>query len=431
MMFCSAVGTSILYWSMIEWAYYVQTPPFGYAPLSGEAVGISLALSFFHWGMPPWSVYAVGAIPLAYRFYVRKKNDLSLQAACAGVIGEKRAAGWLGLVINTVFILGILGGLAITYGTGVPMLANNLDRLFGTGESLSVYLLLIALITAAVALAACTGLGRGMQRISKGAAYGSLLLCLLFFLLGDPLFAVKNSFQSLGIMLQNLIPLLTNLDAVTGGTFARDWTVFFWAWWITLAPWMWIFIARISRGRSVRAIVGAVVLAGFAGTVLFFGTISNYGIGAYLSGTIDAIRVLSGQGAGALISELTLSLPLGKAVLVLFILAALLMLVTTMSSAAYTLSAAATRGLLPDTEPTKGMRLFWALMLAVAPVCLLYAARGSGAVPLGGLQALLILAAVPVSVTVAFAMRSAMKWMREDFGDRSAAEIRAAFAGKE
>ncbi len=127
MVFCAAMGTSILYWSAIEWMYYVQWPPFGMEAMSVEIEELSMAYSFFHWGIPAWSVYATGVIPIAYRYFVRKKEGLGLQDACEGVLGEK-AYGPIGRIITIVFVFGILGGLTISYGTGVPMLANNCSK---------------------------------------------------------------------------------------------------------------------------------------------------------------------------------------------------------------------------------------------------------------------------------------------------------------
>ena len=137
MIFSAAIGYSILYWSAIEWIYYIQTPPFGLDPLSPEAAEIAVAYSFFHWGVPAWSLTSVGVIPLAYRYYLRKKPGLTLQAACEGLFGE-RMGSRAGKLFNVLFIFSILGGLTISYGTGVPMLANNLSNAIGTSENFTV-----------------------------------------------------------------------------------------------------------------------------------------------------------------------------------------------------------------------------------------------------------------------------------------------------
>ncbi len=423
MIFCAAMGTSILYWSAIEWVYYVQAPPLGLEALSDEAAEISVAYSFFHWGIPAWSVYAVGAIPLAYRYYVRRKNDLSLQVACEGVLGD-RVFGPLGKIINIIFIFGILGGLTISYGTGIPMLANNLANLFGVSENFIVYAILVLVITVVFGSSTYIGLEKGMQKVSRGTTYLALLLVGLFFILVCPFFILENFVQSLGIMTDKFIVMSTYLDPVRGGTFPQDWTCFYWAWWIGLAPWNWIFIAKISRGRSIRSIIGMVIIAGSIGSFLFFGAISNYGLHAYLTKTLDIMGIMVASGANQTISQIVLSLPAGLPILGLWFLTGFLLLVTTMDSAAYTLAAASTRGLTANDDPSKNLRLFWAIMLCIAPLCLLYAGQFiEGGVPLGGLQAMLILTAIPVSVTIIFAMISCVKWLREDYGHKTRDEI--------
>jgi len=431
MIFCAAMGTSILYWSAIEWVYYIQWPPFGMEALGPDIEELSVAYSFFHWGIPAWSVYAVGVVPLAYRYYVRKKNDLSLQVACEGALGD-RVFGPLGKVINIIFIFGILGGLTISYGTGIPMLANNLKNIIGTPENFTVYAIFILVITVVFASSTYIGLEKGMQTISKGTTYGSLLLCILFLVLVSPLFIMDNFVQSMGLMIQNFIPMSTYLDPIRETNFPQDWTCFYWAWWLGLAPWMWIFIAKISRGRSIKSIIGTVTLAGSAGSFIFFGTISNYGLGQYVKGAFDAVGIMTESGANQTISELVLTLPAGIVILVIWLVVAFFLLVTTMDSAAYTLAAASTIGLRTTDDPSKNLRLFWAIMLAISPLALLYAGQFiEGGVPLGGLQAMLILTAIPVSVLLFFVMYSGHKWIKEDYGHKTRDEIRWEFMSDE
>ncbi len=423
MMFCAAMGTSILYWSAIEWVYYLQWPPFGYAAMSADAMEISVAYSFFHWGFSAWSVYAVGAVTLAYRYYLRKKPDLTLQAACEGALGN-RIYGKLGTVINVVFIFGILGGLTITYGTGIPMLSNNLANLIGTPENFTAYALMIVVVTVTFATSTFIGLAKGMQFISRITTWCCVALCAAFLVLVCPSFILDNFVQSLGIIFDKFITMSTYLDPIRGSGFPQGWTCFYWAWWICLAPWMWVFIAKVSKGRSIKAIVATVTLSGSIGSFIFFGTISSYGINRYLAGALNVIEIMADRGANQVISEVSLSLPGGKIVLALWLLTGFCLLVTTMDSAAYSLAAAVTRGLKPTEDPPKQLRLCWAILLSVSPLCLMYAGQFiEGGVPLGGLQAVLILTGIPVSVTVFLAMYSIWKWLREDFGHKTRDEI--------
>lgn len=427
MIFSAAIGYSILYWSAIEWIYYIQMPPFGLDPLSPEAAEIAVAYSFFHWGVPAWSLTSVGVIPLAYRYYLRKKPGLTLQAACEGLFGE-RMGSRAGKLFNVLFIFSILGGLTISYGTGVPMLANNLSNAIGTSENFTVYAVMIGIITVTFGFSTFVGLKKGLQVVAKGATIASLVLCGWFLVSVCPGFVLDNFVQSAGIVADRFVLMSTFLDPIRGEGFPQAWTCFYFAWWITLSPWMWIFVAKISRGRSIRSIVATVTLAGTVGSMLFFGTISSYGLNRYLTGALNAVEIMNIRGANQVISEIVLSLPLGKLVLVLWILTAFSRMVTTMDSAAYSLGASSTYDLRAEEDPGRYLRLFWAVMLSVCPLCLLYAGQFmDGGVPLGGLQAILVLLAVPISVTMIASMYSALKWIRADYKDKSRQEIESEF----
>lgn len=428
MIFCAAMGATILYWSSIEWIYYLTDPPFALEPLSQDVQEIAVAYSFFHWGFPAWSIYAIGVLPLAYRYYNRKKDNLTLQAVCEGALGDK-VNGPLGTVINIIFVFGLLGGLTMSYGIGVPMLTNNLANIVGTPEIFLVYALFILVITFTFASSTYIGLEKGMQKWSRLTIYAAIALCALFLFLGPTLFILENFVQSLGIMMDRFALMSTYLDPIRDSGFPQNWTSFYWAWWIGLAPWMWIFIAKISRGRSIRAIVAAVICAGSAGSFLFFSTISSYGLGAYIQGFYDAVTTMRTAGVNQTISEIVMSLPGGRWILILWLLTGFSLLTTTMDSASYTLAAATTKGLKATSDPSKHLRLFWALILSVSPLCLLYAGQFiEGGVPLGGLQAMLILTAIPVSLTIFFAMHSILKWLRQDYGHQTRQEIIEQFA---
>jgi betaine/carnitine transporter, BCCT family len=428
MIFSAAIGYSILYWSAIEWIYYIQSPPFGLDPFSPAAAEIAVAYSFFHWGLPAWSLCAVGIITLAYRHYVRKKPGLTLQAACEGWLGDK-IAGPVGKMINILFIFSILGGLTISYGTGVPMLANNLSNIFGLQESFRMYAGLIIIITVTFGFTTFVGLKKGLQVVAKGATIASLFLCAIFLTAVCPGFILDNFVQSTGLLVDNFIKMSTNLDPVARGGFPQAWTCFYFAWWITLSPWMWVFVAKISKGRSIRSIVATVTLSGMLGSMLFFGTISSYGLNRYLTGALDAVGILTEKGASQAVSEVVLSLPFGSAVLVLWVATAFARMVTTMDSAAYTLGAAATYELRSTEDPNRYLRLFWAVMLSVCPLSLLYAGQFMPeGIPLGGLQAILVIIAIPITITVYATMYSALKWTREDYGAKTRGEIEAEFA---
>lgn len=431
MIFCAAMGTSILFWSAIEWAYYITwLHPFGMT--AEETAELSVAYSFFHWGIPAWSVYAAGVVPIAYRYYIRRKEGLTIQGGCEGVLGDKVNGPW-GTVINIIFIFGILGGLTISYGTGIPMLANLSHVIIGTPENFVSFFILVILITAAFTWSACSGIGKGILVLSKLCIYICLALVAYVLIFGHFIFEVENTVQSFGLSFQHFFEMMFYLDPTrSSGGFPQEWTVFYWAWWLGLAPVMWIFIAKCSAGRSIRSVILTVILAGSVGSFLFFGTISNYGLGEILlngyhfetmgsNGTFLDTFYNTGNEYG-LISDILLTLPLGKGVLVAWFIAGFILLVTTMDSSAYSMAAACTKGLGTWDDPPKRLRVLWALMLSVCPLCLLWAQSS-----LAGLKAVLIITSIPVAILVLLCVLSCTRWIRDDFGCMSRQEIEEYF----
>ncbi len=428
MIFCAAMGLTILFWSATEWAWYtVWLTPFGMS--QEETANISVAYSFFHWGFPAWSIYAAGVIPVAYRYYVRRKPGLTLQNACEGVLGNS-VYGPLGTVISIIFVFGVLGGYAISYGSGIPMLTNILHNLVGTPENLVVMLLVIVAVTAVFMWSAVSGIAKGIQILSKICVVLCFVICGAFLILGHTRFQIDNTMQSFGWMTTHFFDMLFYTDPTgASGGFPQEWTVFYWAWWLGLAPVMWIFIAKCSAGRSIRAIILTVIISGMASTLLFFGTISNHALGEILLNPGFDWANLGSNGTMldtfyneynefGLISDVIKTLPLGKGVLVIWFIAAFFLFVTTMDSASYTMAASCTKGLAVGDDPYRRFRILFACLLSVTPLCLLVANS-----PMTGFKAVLIITSVPISLLIICCLISCQKWLREDYGDWTAADI--------
>lgn len=432
MIFCAAMGCTILFWSAIEWAYYtVWITPFGMN--AEETAELSVAYSFFHWGVPAWSIYSAGVVPIAYRYYVRQKPGLTLQNSCEGVLGD-RVYGALGTVISIIFVFGVLGGYAISYGSGIPMLANIAHNLVGAPENILTDFILVVMVTALFLWSACSGIAKGIQVLSKLCVYMCLVICALFLILGHTGFEINNTVQSFGLMIQNFPRMLFYTDPTgASGGFPQEWSVFYWAWWLGLAPVMWIFIAKCSEGRSIRALIGTVIISGTAATVLFFGTISNHGLGEILLGGFKWASLGSNGtfldtfyntfNEFGMISDVIKTLPGWHFVLLIWFVTAFFLFVTTMDSASYTMAAACTKGLDVGDDPGKVYRILFACLLSVTPLCLLVA--GS---PLTGFKAVLIITSVPISILIIFCLISCQKWLMEDYGHWTAEEIKRYYA---
>ncbi|MDO4287856.1 MAG: BCCT family transporter [Eubacterium sp.] len=415
MVFCATMGASLLYWAVLEWVYYYMAPPEGLTPESIEAARVAVSYSFFHWGIPAWGIYALGTVPIAYRFYVRRQDGLSLANGCEGVTKGKPI--WNN-IINIIFIIGIVFGIVLTFGAGIPMLVNNLHNSVGTPDNFAAQVVLVLIITIIFTLSSCAGLKKGMKLCSDWTTYIVFALLAFVFIFGNTQFQLDNTITSLGMMIDKFIPMFFETEPIVKSGFTADWTVFYWAWWITLAPWMWIFIAKISKGRTIKELILVICAAGMASTVLFFGVLSNYGLQMQLGNQFDFVNILNTESPQQVISEVIMALPFGKIVLFVWFVAGLMLLVTTLDSAVFTLSAVSLKNLKGDEVPPKGLKLFWAVMIAAIPLALMFAKA-----PLDSLKSAIILSALPVSVTLIFCLISLFKWLRYDFGRVSRDEI--------
>lgn len=223
MIFCATMGTSILYWATLEWVYYYTGPPMGLDPQSMAAAEVAVSYSFFHWGIPAWGIYAIGTIPIAYRYYIRQKDGLSLAGGCEGVTGGKPV--W-NKIINIVFIFGIVSGIIISFGTGIPMLVNNLHNSVGTPDTFIMQVIMVVVVTFIFTLSSYAGLDKGMKFCSDSTTYLFFILLAFVFIFGNPLFQIENTIKSLGLMINNFVPMIFETEPIVKTGFTADWTVF-------------------------------------------------------------------------------------------------------------------------------------------------------------------------------------------------------------
>lgn len=415
MIFCATMGAGLLYWSVLEWIYYYTTPPGGLTPESIAAAQVAVSYNFFHWGVPAWGIYAIGTIPLAYRFYVRRQEGLSLANGCEGVTGGRPI--W-NKIINIIFIFGIVSGIILTFGTGIPMLVNNLHSSLGTPDNFIMQVVMVLAITIFFTASSYSGLDKGMKFCSDATIYLCFFLLAYVFIFGGPQFQMENTIKSLGMMISNFIPMITETEPIVKTGFIADWTVFYWAWWITLAPWMWIFIAKISKGRTIKEVILCITGAGLFSTILFFGVLSNYGLHLQLTGAFNFVEILQTQSPEQVISTVIAALPLGKIILIVWFVTGAMLLITTLDSAVFTLSAASIKNIRDDETPPNHLKLFWAIVISAIPLCLMFAKA-----PLDSLKSAIIISALPVSITLIFCVVSLYKWMKKDFGSLTRAQI--------
>lgn len=375
MLFCAGIGIGIMYWSMIEWAYYYTDPPFLIEGESKDALAWASTYGLFHWGPVAWSIYLVPAVPIAYFYHVRNIKVLKLSEAIAPVIGERRAHGAWGKLVDVLFIFGMLGGGATSLGLGAPLLNEGLHELFGVPRNIPVKIALLLLCAAIFGASAYAGIRKGIQTLSNINLALALILITFVLLVGPTLFIFEVSFASIGLLITNFFTMSTYLEPFGGyggssdSSFPQDWTVFYWAWWLSFAPTIGLFIARISRGRTMGSMILGTLFYGSIGCALFFMILGNYAIWLQITDTVDVVSVLNNESPTAAIFAVLGSLPFKTAVIAIYTVLALIFLSTTFDSISYILASAVQNRV--DDEPMRWNRLFWAGALSFLPVALL------------------------------------------------------------
>jgi BCCT family betaine/carnitine transporter len=383
MLFCGGIGASILYWAPIEWAYYFQNPPFQAEPGGSQAIRWAATYGVFHWGFIAWSIYLIPALPIAYFFYVRKRPVLKISTALMPILGERRSQSTLGKTIDVLFIFGLLGGGATTLGLAAPLINEGLSNLTGLPKTTGTQILVLMVCTALFAYSAYAGLSKGIKVLSNINFWGALGLLTFVFVVGPSIFMFETGLDAFGRMLSHFFEMAAwtepfgGLAEFSDTHFPQDWTIFYWAWWLVFAPSMGLFIARISRGRTIKQMVAGSIFFGSMGCFLFFMVLGNYGLWLQLTGELDVVGMLNANDPTTAIYAMLETLPLAKLVILVFTLLAIVFTATTFDSISYILASVVQSDI--EAEPLRWNRLFWAFALSFMPATLLF---------LGGLETL-------------------------------------------
>ncbi|WP_434996704.1 BCCT family transporter [Vibrio scophthalmi] len=406
MLFCGGIGASILYWGCIEWAYYYQSPPFQLEPGSEEAVRWAATYGIFHWGPIAWAIYMIPALPIAYFFYVRKQPVLKVSSALMPVLGEERSKGAMGKIVDVLFIFGLLGGAATSLGLAAPLIGEGLHYLFGVPKNTLSQVLVLLVCTAIFAYSSYAGLEKGIKFLSNVNFWGAMGLLAFVLVAGPTIFMLETGLDSLGRMLSNFFVMATWAEPFGGyGSFEdthfpQDWTIFYWAWWLVFAPSMGLFVARISRGRTIKEMVSGAIFFGSLGCFLFFMILGNYGLSLQLSGELDIVGILNTEGATKAIFSMLEMLPMGTLVIAVFTLLCIIFTATTFDSISYILASVVQNNV--TEEPMRWNRMFWAFTLSFLPTVLMFMGGLStlqtaaivGGLPLLGISVMLMVSAV-------------------------------------
>jgi choline/carnitine/betaine transport len=407
MMFSAGMGIGLMFYGVSEpLSHYVSPPPRSVPAETPEAVQTAMATTLFHWSLHPWAIYAVVGLAIAYGTFRRGRRQL-ISAAFGPLLGERRAGGPLGKVIDVLAIFATLFGSAASLGLGALQIGSGVEILGWAGDVGNGLLVgIIAVLTAAFVASAVSGVARGIQWLSNVNMVLALLLAAFVFVVGPTVFILNLLPATIGNYFADLGEMAARTEAVGGDPMAewlRGWTVFYWAWWISWTPFVGVFIARISRGRTIRQFVTGVLLVPSAVSLVWFAVFGGAGIAAQQDGVdVAGESTAEGQLFGVLVTY-----PLATAMTVLVMVLVGIFFVSGADAASIVMGSLSERGTI---EPSRRMVVFWGVVMgAVAAIMLLV-----GDDALTGLQNLTIIAALPFALVMVGLAVSLAKDLRSD-----------------
>jgi glycine betaine transporter len=368
MLFSCGMGIGLLFWGVSEPIWHYMWPPIGEA-YQASTVHVAMRYSFFHWGFHPWAIYAVVAGSLAY-FSYRKGLPMLLSSCLEPILGRKGIEGPWGILVNIIGVFATLFGLATSLGLGAMQIAAGLESLFGIPSTPVIWVTIVVVITAAAVISTSTGIDRGIKWLSQINIAVAALLMLLVFIVGPTLFILNLFTHATGDYLQNIIHMSFGLDAAGEGTagWYGAWTVFYWAWWIAWAPFVGTFIARISRGRTIRNFIVGVMLVPVAVSLVWFSVfggsalyVEHFGGG----GIADAVSADSAMGFFALLQ----GLPASTLLIVVAMFSVAVFFITSSDSGTYVNGMLTSGG---DPNPPLQLRIIWGVLEGVIAAILLF-----------------------------------------------------------
>jgi len=393
MLFAAGMGIGLVFWGVAEPLNHYAAPPPGTEGDKATIARNAMDVTFLHWGLHAWAIYVVVGLAVAYAVH-RKGRPVSIRWALEPLLG-KRVTGFWGDLIDVIAIVGTLFGVATSLGFGVPQVGAGLAYLGVVDEATNTLLVGLALgITVIALLSVVTGIDRGIKWLSNinMTLAGVLLLAVLF--LGPTVFLLSDFVQQVGSYLQNFLRLSFNtlsFRGEAGQSWLSGWTTYYWGWWMSWAPFVGVFIARISRGRTVREFVAGVLLVPTLVTFLWFAVMGGSGLYRELFGNGGLIDGEGAVSTDTALFQLLDGLPSSGLLSVLAIVLIVIFFVTSSDSGSFVVDMIATGG---ELNPPVWSRAFWAGLEGVVAAVLLVAGG------LAALQTMAILVALPFSIVM-------------------------------
>ncbi|HMM06352.1 MAG TPA: BCCT family transporter [Clostridiales bacterium] len=401
MLFAAGMGIGLVFWSVAEPMSHYISPPYGEGS-TAESASLAMRYTFTHWGIHPWACYGIIGLPLAY-FQFRKDRPALLSSCVEPLIGEKRAAGTIGSIINVLAVFATVFGVATSLGLGAMQINSGLHYVLGIPYSNPVVFGIIAVTTALFVTSAVSGIDKGIRMLSNINIVIMAILLLFVFFAGSTLFVTNFFVDSLGQYFSHLIAASFWTDPFgESNGWLNGWTIFYWAWWISWGPFVGGFIARISKGRTIREFVIGTLACPALVCFIFMAIMGGNAIHFDLNGVGSIADSMQNNLSYALFSLLDL-FPLAKLTSFVAIMLIVIFFVTSADSSTFVCSMMTAKGV---QNPPASLKVFWGAIEGAVAAVLLYVGG------LTALQSAAIIAAFPlmfICLAIAAALVKALR----------------------
>ncbi len=402
MLFSAGMGIGLLFFSVGEPVMHFNNPPMAEA---GTAAAATEAMNFtyLHWGFHAWAVYALVGLALAYFTYSRGL-PLTIRSVFYPFLGD-RIYGKTGDIIDIFAVLATLFGLATSLGFGVQQIASGLDHVFGISSGITTQIILIAIVTLIATTSVVLGVDKGVKILSEWNMRIAVVLLILVLILGPTIFIFRSFVENTGSYLYNFLKISTWSETYSGGSWQNDWTVFYWGWWIGWSPFVGMFIARISKGRTIREFTLGVLLVPALVTFFWMSTFGSTAIQQIMSGN-DALSQAVNNDIATALFVFFQDYPMAMVINIVAIILIAGFFITSSDSGSLVIDSLTSGG---KIDAPVGQRIFWALTEGTVAAVLLVG---------GGLQALqtaTIVTGLPFAVILMVMCYSLYKGLHEDY----------------
>lgn len=356
MMFCTGIGGSMMIFSFVEPLYYLNDTPFGIEPLSTRAYEYAHMYGQFHWGILDWILCVPLTVFLATAFYNSENGTLRIgKAIFSNAI--------LRFLVDVFCIFAIMGGVATSMGLSAPVIGSIAGDLLHIGNN-TVFIVTIFIVWFIIY---ATSVWRGLERGIKKLSYINVIIAILFitavFFISNPLKVIETEINSVGLLSDNFFRMAFYTDPFCESGFPQRWTVFYWALTLAYLPGLAVFTARISEGRTIKQLMGGMVIYGSLGTMFSFSALGFYSLKVQRSGTIDLCTILNEQGQSEAIRSILGTLPGFGIFAAMFAIICLIFMATTIDSSVYAIATITMNERGNDQTPPRWLRMIWAIVM--------------------------------------------------------------------